>query len=54
MFYLHCIKSIAHKISNGIKIQIGKQSFIVIKGRRIYYVYKKYRNSIIYIDNIKC
>lgn len=42
------------KADGGYKISIGKHFFIVVCGYKIYCVYKRYANSIICIDNIRC
>ncbi len=54
MFVLQCLLMGLEFIRHGIKIHIGKKSFLIIKGQRLYYVYKRYTDSIVLIENIKC
>lgn len=54
MFALQCIFLSLEFINRGIKISIGQHSFIVIKGQQLYYVYKRYPNSVVRIENIIC
>jgi hypothetical protein len=49
--YLHHLNKFAR---TGVKFRLGKHSFIVIKGSHLYYVYKRYEKSLVYIENIKC
>lgn len=54
MFALQCIFLGLEFINQGIKINIGRHSFVVIKGQHLYYVYKRYTNSVVRVENIVC
>ena len=54
MFTLQCICLGLEFIKRGIKINIGRHSFIIIKGQHFYYVYKRYTNSVVCVENIEC
>jgi len=50
-FLKRCHKNMANK---GIKISICNHIFIVISGRQLYYIYKRYKESVVRIGNIIC
>lgn len=48
------IRHIMQIMQHGRKLRIGNHSFIIIKGLRFYYIYKRCEKSIIRIENIEC
>ena len=51
---LHYLRNFAKIINQGIKFRISNRSFIIIKGMNLYYIYKRYEKTVIYVDNIRC
>lgn len=54
MFMTQYLQNLTEFARTGIKFRFGQHSFIVIKGSRLYYVYKRYAESVVCIENIEC